>query len=165
MGLFTRIELRNELTGEYTTVSTETDPSPKDVAFDYLATWPLTDYPVDAVRITVDTDHDLNAYEEIDSVQLRGVTVPDVDGARVIESTLQGSVEGTVDRFELTFDEAIRDGSFTVDDITDFVGPDGGIVPTTVNRLSGSRYEVVFPPQDQFRRLLAVDRPRNSGSR
>ncbi|PAY16161.1 hypothetical protein CKO51_28085 [Rhodopirellula sp. SM50] len=149
-GFVRTIEARNATTGEFATVAQPQDNSLPNVPFDFLVTWPQTSYPVDAVRITIDTDHNLNAYEEIDAVQLRGVTVPDTDGARVIESTLQGSVNGPVSRVELTFDEPIQDGSFTLDDVSSFEGPDGVIQASAVNRLTSTRYEIMFPPQTAF---------------
>ncbi|QDV46065.1 Thermophilic serine proteinase precursor [Stieleria neptunia] len=149
-GFVRQVEARNATTGAFVTVAEPQDNSLANVPFDFLVTWPQTNYPVDAVRITIDTDHNQNAYEEIDAVQLRGVTVPDADGARILASTLQGSVNGPVSRVELTFDEPIQDGSFTLDDVSSFVGPDGAIQATAVNRLTSTRYEITFPPQTTF---------------
>ena len=149
-GFVRLIEARDASTGEFHVVAQPTDDSPANIPFDFIVQWPQTDYPVDAVRITIDTDHDLNAFEEIDSVQLRGMTVPDTDGARIESSSLDGSVAGPVDRVELMFDEPVQDGTFTLDDIQQFVGPGGAIEPAAVNRLTSSHYEVVFPPQTAF---------------
>ncbi|MCA9135140.1 MAG: S8 family serine peptidase [Planctomycetales bacterium] len=145
-----KVEARNAITGQYINVADPIDISLPNVPFDFQVTWPQTEYPVDAIRITIDTDHNQNAYEEIDSVQLRGVTVPDTDGARVEESSLDGSTEGPVDRVELTFDEPIQDGTFTLDDVVAFTGPSGDVVATSVNRLSSTQYEITFPPQTVY---------------
>lgn len=144
------VEVRDAGTGEFHTVAQPIDTSLQNIPFDFLVTWPQTTYPVDAVRITVDTDHNQDAYEEIDAVQLRGVTVPDTDGARIIQSSLDGSVQGPVGRVELTFDEPVQDGTFTLEDVLTFDGPDGTINATAVNRLTSTRYEVTFPPQTTF---------------
>ncbi|QEF97271.1 Thermophilic serine proteinase precursor [Stieleria maiorica] len=149
-GFVRTIEARNATTGEFVTVAQPQDTSVPDVPFDFLVTWPQTEYGVDAIRITIDTDHNLDAYEEIDAVQLRGVTVPDTDGARILESSLQGGVNGPVDRVELTFDEPILDGTFTLQDVLSFDGPDGAIQATAVHRLTSTRYEIQFPSQNAF---------------
>lgn len=145
-----KVEVRDASSGQYVNVAEPVDNSLPNVPFDFLVTWPLTDFPVDAVRITIDTNHNLNAYEEIDSVQLRGLTVPDTDGARVEASSLAGSTQGPVDRVELTFDEPIQDGTFTLDDVSAFTGPDGVITATAVNRLTSTRYEITFPSQSNY---------------
>ena len=75
-GFVTRVEVRNAETGEFETVSTETDPSQPGTPVDYLVSWPKTAYSVDAVRIIVDTNHNLSTYEEIDAVWLLGHAPP-----------------------------------------------------------------------------------------
>ncbi|MCO8121989.1 S8 family serine peptidase [Stieleria sp. TO1_6] len=149
-GFVRGVEVRDATTGHYVTVSTGPDPSQPNQPVDYVLSWPQTEFPVDAVRIAVDTDHNLDAYEEIDSVQLRGVTVPDVDGPRVIDWTPDGSAAAPLSRIQLEFDEAIQDGTFALDDLTHFSGPAGDVTATAVNRLSSSVYEILFPPQDTF---------------
>nr|WP_286177679.1 S8 family serine peptidase [Rhodopirellula sp. JC639] len=149
-GFVRTIEARNATTGEFVTVAQPQDTSAPDVPFDFLVTWPQTTFGVDALRITIDTNHNLDAYEEIDAVQLRGVTVPDTDGARILDSSLRGGVNGPVDRVELTFDEPLLDGTFTLDDVLSFDGPDGAIQATAVNRLTSTHYEILFPPQDAY---------------
>ena len=54
------------------TVWTGTDPSLPGSPVDFLASWPTTSYAIKAVKIYVDTDHNLATWEEIDSVQLVG---------------------------------------------------------------------------------------------
>ncbi|HEX3151280.1 MAG TPA: LamG-like jellyroll fold domain-containing protein [Gemmataceae bacterium] len=54
------------------TVWTGTDPSEPGTPVDFYATWTQTPYQVAALKIYIDTNHNLGAYEEIDSVQLVG---------------------------------------------------------------------------------------------
>ncbi|MEM6470297.1 MAG: S8 family serine peptidase, partial [Planctomycetota bacterium] len=149
-GFVRSIELRDEKTGLFHLVSQPIDDSRPGTPVDFLVTWPQTSFGADAILITIDTDHDLNAFEEIDSVQLRGWSVPDLDGARVLSSSVSGSTEGPVDRIELSFDEPIADGTFTLEDVSNLVGPEGEVPIEQVNRLTSTRYEVVFPPQSTF---------------
>lgn len=59
------------------TVWTGTDFSQPGNPVDFLATWARTSYAVKGIKIYTDTNHDPNAWEEIDSVQLQGDdTVP-----------------------------------------------------------------------------------------
>lgn len=57
-------------------VWTGTDPSAPGTPVDFLVTWTQTDYLVNGVKIYVDTNHNLDTWEEIDAVQLTGVPVP-----------------------------------------------------------------------------------------
>ncbi len=57
------------------TVWTGIDLSSPGTPVDFVASWAKTSYLVDGIKIYVDTDHDLCAWEEIDAVQLRGDTV------------------------------------------------------------------------------------------
>src|SRR5262249_25462493 len=72
---------------------------------------------------------------------------PDVLGPRVTAVTPAGDVLGMADRVTLTFNEPIQDGSFTLADVAAFTGPTGSLTATAVNKLSDTRYEVVFPAQ------------------
>ena len=49
-----------------------TDDSLPGTPVDFSVSWPITDYSVDAVRVTIDTSQTYSS-EEIDSIQLRGV--------------------------------------------------------------------------------------------
>ena len=76
------------------------------------------------------------------------IWISDTAGPRVLAAEPSGiEVAETVDRFTFTFDEPILDGSFTVADVTELLGPTGPIVATSVNQLSTTEYEVVFPVQ------------------
>jgi hypothetical protein len=103
---------------------------------------------VDALRITIDTDHNLSTYEEIDAVQLMGSEPIEPGGPRVVTSTPAGAVVGPVDRIELSFSKPIQEGTFTLEDVVGFHGPAGPIAVTAVNRLSESEYEVLFTAQE-----------------
>src|SRR5205823_228475 len=47
-----------------------TDPSAAGKATDFVLTFPQTSYSVQAVRLTVDTGHAADTWEEIDAVRL-----------------------------------------------------------------------------------------------
>ena len=53
-------------------VWTGIDPTLPGAPADFRVNWTETPYQVSAVRIHVDTNHNLNTYEDIDSVQLHG---------------------------------------------------------------------------------------------
>ena len=50
----------------------QTDNTPPNVIADFTATWPETPYLVKGVRVTIDTTHVLDDWEEIDSIRLLG---------------------------------------------------------------------------------------------
>jgi hypothetical protein len=52
-----------------------TDTSSSGSPVDFLASWATTSFLVKGLKVYVDTSHDLDAWEEIDSVTLRGTTV------------------------------------------------------------------------------------------
>lgn len=54
------------------TVWTGTDTSQPGSPVDFLATWAETSFAVKGLKIYTNTDHDPNAWEEIDSIQLHG---------------------------------------------------------------------------------------------
>src|SRR5262249_32156504 len=66
----------------YHTVWTGVDPSQPGGLADFTINFARTAYAVKGIKIYVDTNHNLNTWEEIDAVQLRGVLSPSdlVDG-------------------------------------------------------------------------------------
>jgi len=56
----------------YHTVWSDTDSSSPGSPVDFAPSWAVTDYLVDGIKIYVDTNHNSDAREEIDSVQLSG---------------------------------------------------------------------------------------------
>ena len=56
----------------YRTVWAGTDDSQPGSPVDFVVSWPTTSYSVAGLRITIDTNHDLGAWEEIDAIQLYG---------------------------------------------------------------------------------------------
>jgi hypothetical protein len=74
-GFVTQIELL-DTSNVYHTVWAGVDPSQPGALADFRVSWPETAYQVQGVRITVNTDHQLARYEEIDSVQLHGWFTP-----------------------------------------------------------------------------------------
>jgi fibronectin type 3 domain-containing protein len=71
----------------------------------------------------------------------------DTTGPRVVNATPTGTVDGPVDRILLTFSEDIQPSSFTVADVVSLTGPSGAITPSTINAVSSTQFEVVFPSQ------------------
>ena len=70
----------------------------------------------------------------------------DTTGPRVVSSTPSGSQANTLNKFTLTFSEAIADGTFTAADVT-LTGPNGSIGGLTVTKISSTQYEVTFASQ------------------
>jgi hypothetical protein len=56
------------------TIWTGTDPSLPGSPVDFNVNWTPTSYLVQGIKIYVNTDHDLGAWEEIDAVKLSGTT-------------------------------------------------------------------------------------------
>jgi MSHA biogenesis protein MshQ len=72
-GFVTQIDVV-DLSNTLHTVWSGIDPSSPGSPVDFLATWPQTSYLVNGIKITTDTDHNLSTWEEIDSIQLHGLT-------------------------------------------------------------------------------------------
>lgn len=71
-GFVRKIEALNVFDA-YSTVWEGTDPTQPGAPADFTVSWATTSTLVKGLRITIDTDHDPNTWEEIDSVQLHGV--------------------------------------------------------------------------------------------
>ena len=52
------------------------DKTQPNYTVNFIATFPKTAYLVKAVKVVINPDHDQNAYEEIDAVQLQGTKEP-----------------------------------------------------------------------------------------
>jgi hypothetical protein len=65
----------------------------------------------------------------------------------VVGSSPESEHSGSLDRIGVTFDESIDASTFTVADVINLSGPSGAIVPTGVNQLTGSDFEIVFDSQ------------------
>src|SRR5262249_22130270 len=94
-GFVTRVELI-DVNGARHSVWSGTDPSKPDSVVDFLVSFPLTSYLVKGVKITIDTTHVADDWEEIDSVQLHGIApnhAPELDGsaAGLLTSVLAGA--------------------------------------------------------------------------
>ena len=74
---------------------------------------------------------------------------PDQTGPHIVSVEPEGTMVGPIDRIVVNFSESIDEDSFSVDDITLLEGPSGLITPTSVNRLEGGRYEVLFDQQNE----------------
>ena len=75
------------------------------------------------------------------------VNPPDTAGPRVLAATPAGTVAGPVDRFTLTFDEAITAATFTAADVVSLTGPSGPLAVTGVTPLSATSFDVLFASQ------------------
>jgi hypothetical protein len=71
-GYVTQIDVFEAGTGTPHTVWSGTDPSPQGTPVDFLIQWPSTNYLVDAVKVTINSNHVNNGWEAIDAVQLQG---------------------------------------------------------------------------------------------
>ena len=81
----------------------------------------------------------------MDNTDIYGVMTTDVRGPQVVAATPEGVVNGSVRSVTVTFDEAIADGTFTLDDIAAFTGPGGATLEATaVNKLTDTQYEITF---------------------
>ena len=88
-GFVDAVEVRDATTGQFHLVSSGPDDSQPGTPVDYVVSWPQTTYAVDAVRITVDTNHSAS-YEEIDAVQLRGIVAPGPESASAVDAIFAG---------------------------------------------------------------------------
>lgn len=59
--------------GRHVQVWAGKDTSTPNYTYNFIATFPKTDFLVKAVKIVIDPNHNPNTYEEIDAVQLIGV--------------------------------------------------------------------------------------------
>lgn len=78
-GFVYQVDVR-DTSGVFHTAWNGVDPSLPGAPVDFLVTFPQTPFLVDAVRIHVDTDHDLFAWEEVDAITLHGGNDRDGDG-------------------------------------------------------------------------------------
>jgi hypothetical protein len=72
----------------------------------------------------------------------------DETGPRVVAAKPAGTATGPIDRFTLTFDEPVDEGSLTLADVAVLEGPAGPIAPMAINHLGGGQVEVEFSPQN-----------------
>jgi hypothetical protein len=74
-GFVTKIELVDNSNGLHT-VWTGTDPSQPGSPVDFTTSWAITNYLVKGIKITIDPNHNMATWEEIDAVRLSGNTAP-----------------------------------------------------------------------------------------
>jgi hypothetical protein len=138
-------------------VWTGTDTSPPNTAADFFASWPRTNYKVQAVTIHVNTDHS-PGFEEIDSVQLvgpytgyvqdAGTTAVEaggamslVAGAEYAQTSGATDVDGTVTStrpIELRGGFLVGTGTVAADVVNDGDATTGGIVNTGLSGTIGT---------------------------
>ena len=120
-----------------------TDPSLPGTPIDFEAHWPETEYLVKGVKITVDTDHNLDTWEEIDAVQLHGSLFPN---ATAVEGILTEShhwplttdaadLAGSTDA-SLMGGARIDGGSLVLDGLQAYLDLGDNFVPTTTDGFS-----------------------------
>jgi methionine-rich copper-binding protein CopC len=80
---------------------------------------------------------------------MASVTVdpPDTAGPRVTAASPSGTTPGPVDRFTLTFNEAIDTPTFTIADVASLSGPGGALMPVAVAMITSTQFDVTFAPQ------------------
>jgi uncharacterized repeat protein (TIGR01451 family) len=71
----------------------------------------------------------------------------DTTGPRIISAAPSGTVAGPVDRFTLTFNEAVAADTFSPADVMGLTGPGGAIAVGGVTPLSPTQFEVRFAAQ------------------
>lgn len=72
-GFVTKIEVL-DLMDQYHQVWTGVDPSQPGTPVEFEVTFPVTQFLVQGLKITIDTDHNLDSWEEIDAIRLKGKT-------------------------------------------------------------------------------------------
>ena len=100
--------------------------------------------PLSGLAGKVVTGGRLNAYRALTAVPV------DTSAPRVVSATPNATGSNPVSSVRVTFSEAIDPASFTAADITNFVGPNGGIVLSGVTAVPGSgnkSFDVTFPQQ------------------
>ncbi|MDH3508896.1 MAG: S8 family serine peptidase, partial [Gammaproteobacteria bacterium] len=80
----------------------------------------------------------LNTFAAVDTLNIAG--------PRVVIADPIGDVVGPIDRLSVTFDSAMSEQTFAVDDVQ-ISGPSGSIVPLAVNRVTDFEFEIVFQSQ------------------
>lgn len=71
-GMIIEVELIDEQ-GAAHSIWTDDDPSQPGEPVDFAINWTQTEYAVSGVRIHIDTDANLDTWEEIDAIELRGI--------------------------------------------------------------------------------------------
>lgn len=97
-GFLSKVEAL-DTSGAYHTVWASVDPTLPGLPTDFLVMWEQATYPTAGLRLTVDTNHNMSAYEEIDAVQLIGplVTYPTPAIAKVAPNPiLKGGPDTTL---------------------------------------------------------------------
>ena len=129
-GFVRKIEAR-DTDGAYHVVWSDWDPTPSNNYRDMFATWPLTEYTVVSLRISIDTMHVINGQESIDGVALLGLpaqpiskiqefVLPVTGRPRITEMTPSQSTSlNMLQEVELRFSEAMDRA--TVEEVRNYV--------------------------------------------
>ena len=107
-GFVTKLELRNAATGAYETVWQGTDSTAQGTPGDLKVAFAQRSYLVDAVRVTTNTSQS-TTWEEVDAVQLSGVTADAPATTTSVTATFQDGVNG----YAGTTDTHIRSATAT----------------------------------------------------
>lgn len=95
-----------DVSGTLETVWAGVDPGTAGAPYDFTATWGRTSYLVSGLKIWVNTDHDLDAWEAIDAVQLLGS--PDTPGSSTATVLYTPAAEfAGVDTFQYVVDDGV----------------------------------------------------------
>ena len=122
-GFVTQIDLLDTFNVLHT-VFTGVDPSLPGTPVDFVVNFATTPYLVQGVKIYVNINHNLNTWEEIDAVELRGVT--GLAPVTTTINTFNGGLPGGIERAENLVLSGV--GNVTADDPTHFLTN-----PTTVH--------------------------------
>jgi hypothetical protein len=72
----TNVELRDANTGALFEVWAGTDTSLPGTPVNFDVNWNITAVPIDAIKVTINSKHVNNDWEEIDAIQLHGCIDP-----------------------------------------------------------------------------------------
>jgi hypothetical protein len=138
-GFVSKVEVR-DTGGVFHEVWAGTDTSAQGNPVDFAVTFPQTSYLVDAVRVTINPSAS-TSWEEIDSVQLHGNTVPDTIPPTVPLTSTSAATVNAPFAVTATFSEST----------TNFAASDISITNGTVSGFSssGTTYSFTVTPTHQ----------------
>jgi hypothetical protein len=88
-GMVYKVEAR-DTAGAWHTVWQGTDPNKEGAIADFFIKWPITNYKVNGLRVHTNTNK-TTTYEEIDAVQLSGVTIKTLPAVSIVAADTVGS--------------------------------------------------------------------------
>ena len=112
-GFVTQVEVREAGTSTLHSVWSGTDTSPPNVPYNFEISWPPTAFQVDALKVTINSDHVIGDWEAIDAVELLGWDQPP-PATITIAATDPAAAENPLDTGEFTVTRLDTNGDLTV---------------------------------------------------